>query len=341
MYILYVNFSVPASVWVPVFVPSTTLHVFVCTPSQMVTLCLFWCPVNTRTLDDCRFSFPWVQVSVSQTTEYCLYCGLLPCTHSSALCLGHALGKPFYTLFYRKVTSCIENCVFRRDYSRGRCHGHARLCFSVGAVSTELHWRTKFVRFGAHVGAVVLQLADLRRLSLSHTWLYSALTRYDSSSALFDATPACPHTLSGPVLHTYVSDSSTQSPDALFSIVLKPPAGVFFDHWTATDRLPTGYRPATVGYRPATAGYRPATKKKKKKKKKKKFSLTPEECQSCSLQTEFPTWRLGDADRALKFFGTRATKWGLYVCLSIYNTMDTQHLNDDYTSGCDVYGGAT
>ena len=118
-----------ASVCVPVFVPSTTLHVFVCTPSQMVTLCLFWCPVNTRTLDDCRFSFPWVQVSVSQTTEYCLYCGLLPCTHSSALCLGHALGEPFYTLFYRTVTSCIVNCVFRRDYSRGRCHGHARLCF--------------------------------------------------------------------------------------------------------------------------------------------------------------------------------------------------------------------
>ena len=41
MYILYVNFSVPASVWVPVFVPSTTLHVFMCTPLQMVTLCLY------------------------------------------------------------------------------------------------------------------------------------------------------------------------------------------------------------------------------------------------------------------------------------------------------------
>ena len=147
--------------------------------------------------------------------------------------------------------------------------------------STELHWRTKIVRFGEHVGALVLQLADLRRLSLGHTWLYSALTRYDSSSALFDATPACPHTLSGPVLHTYVSDSSTQSPDALFSIVLKPPAGVFFDHrpaffrpptgvFSTTDRLPTGYRPATAGYRPATdrlptgyhrlpTDYRPAT----------------------------------------------------------------------------------
>ena len=121
--------------------------------------------------------------------------------------------------------------------------------------STELHWRTKIVRFGDHVGALVLQLADLRRLSLGHTWLYSALTRYDSSSALFDATPACPHTLSGLVLHTYVSDSSTQSPDALFSIVLKPPASIF----STTDRLPTGYRPATGGYRPATAGYRPAT----------------------------------------------------------------------------------
>ena len=156
--------------------------------------------------------------------------------------------------------------------------------------STELHWRTKIVRFGDHVGALVLQLADLRRLSLGHTWLYSALTRYDSSFALFDATPACPHTLSGPVLHTYVSDSSTQSPDALFSIVLKPPAGVFsttdrrfFDHRPATDRLPTGYHrlpPATDRLPPATdrlppttdrlpsatdrlssatAGYRPAT----------------------------------------------------------------------------------
>ena len=57
-YILYVNFfcaCVIASVCVPVFVPSTTLHVFVYTPSQMVAL---WCPVNTRALDDCRFSFP-------------------------------------------------------------------------------------------------------------------------------------------------------------------------------------------------------------------------------------------------------------------------------------------
>ena len=158
--------------------------------------------------------------------------------------------------------------------------------------STELHWRTKIVRFGDHVRALVLQLADLRRLSLGHTWLYSALTRYDSSSALFDATPACPHTLSGPVLHTYVSDSSTHSPDALFSIVLKPPAGVFsttdrrfFDHRpatdrlppttdrlpSATDRLPTGYRrlppatagrrlpPATSDYRRLPTGYRPAT----------------------------------------------------------------------------------
>ena len=125
--------------------------------------------------------------------------------------------------------------------------------------STELHWRTKIVRFGDHVGALVLQLADLRRLSLGHTWLYSALTRYDSSSALFDATPACPHTLSGPVLHTYVSDSSTQSPDALFSIVLKPPAGVFFRPptgvFSTTDRLPTGYRRLPTGYRRLPTGY--------------------------------------------------------------------------------------
>ena len=39
----------------------------------------------------------------------------------------------------------------------------------------------------------------------------------------------------------------------------RPPTGVF----STTDRLPTGYRPATAGYRPATdrlpTGYRPAT----------------------------------------------------------------------------------
>ena len=161
--------------------------------------------------------------------------------------------------------------------------------FSQALFSTELHWRTKLYASAITSEHLSCSLLTSAELSLSHTWLYSALTRYDSS-ALFDATPACPHTLSGPVLHTYVSDSSTQSPDALFSIVLKPPAGVFsttdrrfFDHRPAntgyrpaTDRLPpattgyrrlpTGYRqatadyrPATVGYRPATAGYRPAT----------------------------------------------------------------------------------
>ena len=89
-----------------------------------------------------------------------------------------------------------------------------------------------FVRLGAHVGAVVLLLADLRRLSLCHTWLCTALFATVYSSALFDAIPSCPHALSWTVLRTYDSYPSTQSPDALFSIILKPPTGVF----TATDR---------------------------------------------------------------------------------------------------------
>ena len=46
------------------------------------------------------------------------------------------------------------------------------------------------------------------------------------------AIPSCPHALSWTVLRTYVSYPSTQSPDALFSIILKPPTGVF----TTTDR---------------------------------------------------------------------------------------------------------
>ena len=115
----------------------------------------------------------------------------------------------------------MHACVFSR-----RCLNRASLA-------------QKFVRLGAHVGAVVLLLADLRRLSLSHTWLCSALFATVSSSALFDATPSCPHALSGPVLRTYVSDSSTQSPDALFSIVLKTADRRFFDHRPAADRPPT------------------------------------------------------------------------------------------------------
>ena len=93
----------------------------------------------------------------------------------------------------------MHACVFSR-----RCFNRASLA-------------QKFVRLGAHVGAVVLQLADLRRLSLSHTWLCSALLTTMSSSALFDATPSCPHGLSGP---------------------------------PAVDRPPAGYRPATD--RPST-----------------------------------------------------------------------------------------
>ena len=146
--------------------------------------------------------------------------------------------------------------------------------FSQALFSTELHWRTKLYASAITSEHLSCSLLTSAELSLSHTWLYSALTRYDSSSALFDATPACPHTLSGPVLHTYVSDSSTQSPDALFSIVLKPPASVFsttdrrfFDHrpaffrpptgvFSTTDRLPTGYRRLPTGYHRLPTGYR-------------------------------------------------------------------------------------
>ena len=153
----------------------------------------------------------------------------------------------------------------------------SRRCFNRASLAQ------KFVRLGAHVGAVVLQLADLRRLSLSHTWLCSALLTTMSSSALFDATPSCPHALSGPVLRTYVSDSSTQSPDALFSIILKLPTGVF----STTDRPPTGHRP---------------TFKKKKKKKKKNLVFT--------------TWHLGDANRALYNLGSRLGNWEMPIVLS-------------------------
>ena len=223
------------------------------------------------------------------------------------------------TAFFAETTPevavmAMHACVFSR-----RCFNRASLA-------------QKFVRLGAHVGAVVLQLADLRRLSLSHTWLCSALLTTMSSSALFDATPSCPHGLSGPVLHTYVSDSSTQSPDALFSIILKPPTGVF----STTDRPPAGYRPAID-----------RRFEKKKKKKKKKFwcsrlgtwempivlstiwfhDLATGRCRSCSLLFS-----------GLYYFRDMRN---IRVYLYIYNTMDNQHLNDEYASVCDVYEGTT
>ena len=160
----------------------------------------------------------------------------------------------FYTLFYRTVTSCLANCVFRRDYSRGSCHGHARSCFP-SALSQPGFTGANFVRLGAHVGAVVLLLADLRRLSLCHAWLCTALFATVYSSALFDAIPSCPHALSWTVLRTYVSYPSTQSPDALFSIILKPPTGVFYNH-----------RPAFYNHRPTFYNPRPA------------FFYTPRRC---------------------------------------------------------------
>ena len=47
-----------------------------------------------------------------------------------------------------------------------------------------------------------------------------------TSSCHCDAIPSCPHALSWTVLRTYVSYPLTRSPDALFSIILKPPTGV-------------------------------------------------------------------------------------------------------------------
>ena len=112
---------------------------------------------------------------------------------------------------------------------------------------------------------------------------------------------------------------------------------------TGYRRLPTGYRrlpPTTAGYRPATAGYLrlpPATnrlqtgyrrfkkkkkkkkKKREKKKKKKKKILFDAWGMPLVLSTNrVPDLATGRCRSCPKIFGTRATKWGLYVCLSIY-----------------------
>ena len=107
----------------------TTLYVFVCAPSQIVALCLFLCPVNIHDLDVCRFSFPLYKCRSRRR----------PNTVSAVAC-RQARPRPlpvsamlkanlFYTSFYRTVTSCLANSVFRRGYSRGSCRGHARSCF--------------------------------------------------------------------------------------------------------------------------------------------------------------------------------------------------------------------
>ena len=231
--------------------PRPPFMCFVCTPSQMVTLCLFWCPVNTRTLDDCRFSFPWVQVSVSQTDR------ILSILWPAAMhALVRSLSRPCFrrTFFTRssigRYPRALKTAFFAETTPEVAVMVMHACVFQSALFQPSFTGAKNLYASALHVEAVVLQLADLRRLSLSHTWLYSALLATVSSSALFEATLSCPHALSGPVLRTYVSDSSTQSPDALFSIVLKPPTGVFFDHRPAFFRPPTGHRPATD--RPST-----------------------------------------------------------------------------------------
>ena len=98
------------------------------------------------------------------------------------------------------------------------------LVFSVGAVSTVLHWRLLYTSALAS-RQLPCCLQTSAACLLCQTWL---------CPALFDAMPSClsftPCLLPWAVLHACVSDPSTQSPDALFSIVLKPPTRVFFKH---------------------------------------------------------------------------------------------------------------
>ena len=108
----------------------TNLNVFVCAPSQIVALCLFLCPVNIHDLDVCRFSFPMDCECRSRrrqnTVSAVACCQALPRPLPVSAMLQANL---FYTSFYRTVTSCLASSVFRRGYSRGSCHGHARSCF--------------------------------------------------------------------------------------------------------------------------------------------------------------------------------------------------------------------
>ena len=88
-----------------------------------------------------------------------------------------------------------------------------------------------------------------------------------------------------------------------------------------TDRLP----PATAGYQPATDRLPPVQKKKKKKKEKKKKRKKKKKIlfdawgMPLVLSTNrVPDLATGRCRSCPKIFGTHATKWGLYVCLSIY-----------------------
>ena len=119
--------------------PRPPLHVFVCTPSQMVTLCLFGCPVNIRTLDDCSFSFPGYKYRSRRlqnivSTVACCHAHTRPLSVS-----GHALGEPFFTRFYRTVTSCIKTAFFAETTPEVAVMVIHACVFSQALFLTELH----------------------------------------------------------------------------------------------------------------------------------------------------------------------------------------------------------
>ena len=114
------------------------------------------------------------------------------------------------------------------------------LVFSVGAVSTGLYWRKN------------LYASALTSERLSCCLLTSAACLWATPGSALPCSLRCPpqpcstrylpvltpcldrcFALTSPILRRNLR---TQSLDALFSIVLKPPTGVFYDHWPATDR---------------------------------------------------------------------------------------------------------
>ena len=133
----------------------------------------------------------------------------------------------FYTSFYKAVTSCLTNSSLRRGNSRSGCRGQPRLFFQ-SALSRPCLTGTCFTPRRSPQGSSRAACGVLPRAFLRCPSPGSAPPRTFLGTMPSCFTIQC--FIPCEMFRACFYNSSTQSPDALFGIVSKPPTRFFFKH---------------------------------------------------------------------------------------------------------------